>query len=161
MVNLFFLSFFLYFFCSNDFSLRRTHLQLVVVLGQVRHLDRGAALTLADGLDELTKLVVRVEGVTVHEGPVVEHTLREGLARGGSAEVGDETEGLEHRQVGVEVVDRGARALVLGEDVATLLVQARVDASKAEAAKTEAAKDLCGLRRDMPANVPPQEILDE
>jgi hypothetical protein len=61
---------------------------------------------------------------------VVEHALREGLAGGCSAEVCDETEGLEHREVCVQVVDRGARAVVLSEDVAALLVEARVDATE-------------------------------
>jgi len=109
---------------------RCNRLKLVVVLGKVWDLNRGAALALADGLDEIVKLVAFTEGITGHESPVIEHTLWESLAGSGGTEVGDESEGLEDRKVGVEVVNWGTWTLVLGEDVATLLVKAGVDTSE-------------------------------
>merc|ERR1712072_812025 len=69
-------------------------------------------------------------GVTAHLLPMVKHTLWECLARCSLTQLAHESEGLEHRQVSLEVVNRGARSLVLGEDVASEPVHGRVDAPK-------------------------------
>ena len=65
-----------------------------------------------------------------HDLPVIEHTLGEGLAGGGSPERGGEAEGLHDWQVGLEVEDGGARPLSFLEDVAALLIENRVDATQ-------------------------------
>ena len=65
-----------------------------------------------------------------HGLPVIEDTLGEGLAGGGSAQGASEAEGLDDGQVGLQVEDGRARPLSLLEDVAALLVQHRVDASQ-------------------------------
>lgn len=65
-----------------------------------------------------------------HGLPVVKDTLREGLARGGSTEGAGETKGLNDRQVGLQVEDGGSRPLCLLKDVATLLVEHRVDTAQ-------------------------------
>ena len=65
-----------------------------------------------------------------HRLPVVEDALREGLARGGSAQGARESKGLNDGQVCLQVEDGGARPLCLLKDVAALLVEYRVDASQ-------------------------------
>mmetsp|Transcript_34805 Transcript_34805/g.25142 ORF Transcript_34805/g.25142 Transcript_34805/m.25142 type:complete len:810 (-) Transcript_34805:10-2439(-) len=61
---------------------------------------------------------------------MVENALRERLAGGLRAEIRVEAERLGHGQVRLDVVQRGARALVLLEHVAAAPVEARVDAAK-------------------------------
>jgi len=60
---------------------------------------------------------------------VIEHTLGEGLARGGSAELGIETERLVDGEVGFDDEHGGSDDGGLGEDVASLSVEDGVDAS--------------------------------
>ena len=63
----------------------------------------------------------------VHELPVVEHGLREGLATGRLTEVAVEAERLHDGQVSLDGEHGRADALLFREDLATTLVQARVD----------------------------------
>ena len=65
-----------------------------------------------------------------HGLPVIEHTLGEGLAGGCRPERGGEAKRLHDRQVGLQVEDGGSRPLGLLEDVATLLIENRVDAAQ-------------------------------
>ena len=58
-----------------------------------------------------------------HSLPVIEDTLREGLAGGGSAQGAGEAKGLNDRQVGLQVEDGGSGPLLLLKHVAALLVQ--------------------------------------
>merc|ERR1711998_451044 len=97
-------------------------LQLVVVLVESGDLDRRTVLALAHTLDKSTQLIRWVQGIALHQFPVVEHTLRECLSRGSSSQVGHEPEGLQDREVGIQVVDRGTRAVVFLEDVSALLI---------------------------------------
>mmetsp|Transcript_4547 Transcript_4547/g.16302 ORF Transcript_4547/g.16302 Transcript_4547/m.16302 type:complete len:510 (-) Transcript_4547:1054-2583(-) len=64
-----------------------------------------------------------------HHLPVIEDRLWEGLARGGGPENSGESEGLDDRQVGLDVVDWGSWPLLLLEDDSSLLVQHGVDTS--------------------------------
>lgn len=61
---------------------------------------------------------------------MIKDTLGEGLAGCGSAQGAGEAEGLNDRQVGLQVEDGGARPLGLLKDVAALLVEHRVDATQ-------------------------------
>ena len=63
----------------------------------------------------------------VHQVVVVEHTLGEGLTRGGGTKVTVEAEGLGDGQVSLDREHRGTSLLLLAEDLATTLVEARVD----------------------------------
>lgn len=58
---------------------------------------------------------------------MVEDALRESLARGVGTEIGGETEGLHDREVGLDLVQGSTHTLLLGKDVATTTVEARVD----------------------------------
>lgn len=63
----------------------------------------------------------------VHQVVVVEHTLGEGLTRGGGTKVTVEAEGLGDGQVSLDREHRGTSLLLLAEDLSTTLVEARVD----------------------------------
>ena len=65
-----------------------------------------------------------------HDLPVIEHALGEGLARGGCPEGGGEPKGLDDWQVGLQVEDGRSGPLCLLKDLATLLIQHRVDAAQ-------------------------------
>mmetsp|Transcript_7513 Transcript_7513/g.20518 ORF Transcript_7513/g.20518 Transcript_7513/m.20518 type:complete len:915 (-) Transcript_7513:51-2795(-) len=103
---------------------RRSSLELVLVVVEGGDLLLET-LALADASDERNRLLIG-ERVAVHGGPVVEHHLREGLSRGGLAEGAGEAEGLLHRQVGLDVVEGGARALRLLHHGAAAAVEAVV-----------------------------------
>merc|ERR1719197_1008700 len=87
------------------------YLQLVLVLGERRH-GLLEALALARRRDDLHDLVV-LEGVRQHRLPVVEDHLREGLAARVLAQEAREAEGLGDGQVGLDGVQRRARAVDL------------------------------------------------
>mmetsp|Transcript_36215 Transcript_36215/g.121292 ORF Transcript_36215/g.121292 Transcript_36215/m.121292 type:complete len:378 (-) Transcript_36215:1509-2642(-) len=106
---------------------RAPHLQLVLVLGDRRDLLLEA-LALADAGDEIHRLRV-AERVAVHDVPVVEEHLGEGLAAGVLAEQVGESERLGDRQVGLDVVERRARPVGLLENGAAPLVERRIDAA--------------------------------
>ena len=63
----------------------------------------------------------------VHDLPVVEYGLREGLTLGRATKVTVEAERLHDGQVSLDGEHGRADTLLLGEDLATTLVQARVD----------------------------------
>lgn len=63
----------------------------------------------------------------VHELVVIEHTLGEGLARGGGTEVTVEAERLSDGEVSLDREHGGSGLLLLREDLATTLVEYRVD----------------------------------
>lgn len=108
-------------------STQRGRLQLVVVVCVVGKLDLDT-LALAGLEDEATNLGSGIEGRATGENlPVVEDGLREGLARGGLAQIGVETERLQNGEVGLDVEERGTRALLLVEDVTTTTGQDTVD----------------------------------
>ena len=62
-----------------------------------------------------------------HQFPVVEDRLRERLSSGRCTELAIETERLHHRKVGLDREHRRADTLLLAEDLATTLVEHRVD----------------------------------
>lgn len=63
----------------------------------------------------------------VHGLPVIEDTLGEGLSGGMRAELSVESEGLGDGEVSLDGEHGRSRALLLGEDLSTALVQATVD----------------------------------
>ena len=69
-------------------------------------------------------------GYLAHGFPVIKYRLWEGLARGGGTQSGGESERLHNGQVGFQVEDGGAGSLLLLSDMATLLIEHRVDASQ-------------------------------
>merc|ERR1719198_1885125 len=102
-------------------------LKLVLVLGERRHglLETLALTRSSDDLDDLIVL----ERVSHHRVPMMEHHLREGLAAGVLPKEASEAEGLGDGQVGLDVVQRGARPIGLLDDGATLAVERRVHAA--------------------------------
>ncbi|GIX64180.1 uncharacterized protein BcabD6B2_36150 [Babesia caballi] len=86
-------------------------------------------LPLPDGKHNLVQLGALLEGVAIHQLPVVKHTLREGLAGGAGTKGSGETETLRHGQVGLDLNERGASPVLLVEDVTTTLVQSAVHTS--------------------------------
>lgn len=64
---------------------------------------------------------------SVHDLPVVEHGLREGLASGLRAQFGVETERLRNGQICLDGEHGRADTLLLAEDLATTLVEHGVD----------------------------------
>jgi hypothetical protein len=93
---------------------------LVVSQGRWLGLD---TLALADVQDEGVCLCAWLHGVSLHQLPVIEHTLGECLAGRGCAQGGCESEGLNDGQVRLDVVHGGTWALHLLKHHATLLVQ--------------------------------------
>jgi len=77
------------------------------------------ALALTDLLDDATGEGATVKSVTVHDVPVIEDALGEGLATGSGTEGRGETEGLLDGKVGLELHHGGADALLFGEHVTT------------------------------------------
>lgn len=88
-------------------------------------LDTLALAHLGDNLADLGGVVQR--RATGQDLPVVEDGLREGLAGGGGTEIAVEAEGLQDRQVGLDVEERSTGALLLLEDVTTTAGQDTVD----------------------------------
>ena len=79
------------------------------------------SLTETDRLASLTSLGLGVSGVATELLPVIEHALREGTARGGSAEGLSETEGLGDGQVGLDHAEgSSANGLFTNDHTATL-----------------------------------------
>jgi hypothetical protein len=93
-----------------------------LVLGQGSWL-RLDTLTLTDVHDDGVGLGASGHGVCLHQLPVIEHALREGLSRRCCTQGGCETERLNDRQVGLDVVHGGTWALHLLKHHTTLLVQ--------------------------------------
>jgi len=62
-----------------------------------------------------------------HDFPMIEHTLREGLAGGMRAQLSVESERLGDREVSLDSEHRCSGTLLFGKDLATTFVQARVD----------------------------------
>jgi hypothetical protein len=90
--------------------------------------DLLETLALAHLGDDLTGLGGGVQrGATRNDSPVIEHGLGEGLATGGGAEIGGETEGLVDGQVSLDVEQRSSGALLLGVDVTTAAGEDTVD----------------------------------
>jgi hypothetical protein len=102
------------------------HLELVVVCIKSRNI-RLETLADTDLSHELFHLGALLERRAVHDLPMVEHALGEGLAGGMRAELSVEAEGLGDREVSLDSEHGGSRALLLGEDLSTTLVQAAVD----------------------------------
>lgn len=84
-------------------------------------------LASSDALDEFLNLAALLESRTAHQLPVVEHGLRERLSGRRRAEITVETEGLHDRQVRLDREHGCSGTLLLGEDLATTLVERRVD----------------------------------
>lgn len=101
-------------------------LELVVV--GVERRDLGLeTLASTDLGDELLHLGSLVEGRAVHDLPMIEHTLGEGLASGMRAQLSVEAEGLGDGQVGLDGEHGSSGALLFREDLSTTLVETRVD----------------------------------
>mmetsp|Transcript_80806 Transcript_80806/g.142407 ORF Transcript_80806/g.142407 Transcript_80806/m.142407 type:complete len:580 (+) Transcript_80806:219-1958(+) len=105
-------------------------LQLLVEVLQTRNL-RLQTLALARLEDNRTRRAAAVKGITREDLPVVKHALREGLSSSVLAKVTSETEGLLHRQVGLDVVDGSTGTVLLTLDNTTTLVQHGVDTAHA------------------------------
>merc|ERR1719240_2373112 len=101
--------------------------QLILVLEERWH-RLLQPLTLARSRDDLDDLLV-LERVRHHRLPVVEDHLREGLTAGVLAQEAGEAERLGDGQVGLDGVQRRARAVDLLNDGAALAVERRVDAA--------------------------------
>lgn len=81
----------------------------------------------SDSLDEGLQLGVLLDGGTVHQRPVIEDGLGEGLTTGGGSEIGVETEGFGNGQVCLHGVHGCTNSLFGREDVTSSDVQTRVD----------------------------------
>eukprot|EP01084_Bolivina_argentea_P053277 97799_1 len=104
----------------------RGYLQLVKDGGQLG--DAVAeSLADADAEDGLVGKGAGLEGLAGELLPVVEDALGEGLAGGGGAEVGGESEGLGDGHVGADVVDGGTGAVLLADDDTTAAGEHVVD----------------------------------
>ena len=112
---------------GQNFS-KKTNLHLVGE-GIQRGNSLLETLSLTSGQDDFVALVSSLEGVSSHNLPVREDTLRESLTGGLRAEISGETEGLLDGKVGLDVVERSTHALLLEVDVTTTTVEARVDSS--------------------------------
>merc|ERR1711968_55277 len=99
-------------------------LQLVVELVQARAFAR--ILPLADAFNKVVGLGTLLARIGLDECPVVEHTLREGLAGGLGTQGLGEAEGLLDGQVGLDSVHWSTRALLLGDDLTTACVHSGV-----------------------------------
>ncbi len=76
----------------------------------------------------VTRHRTQVRALTsVHQLPVVEHTLREGLAGGVLSEFTVEAKGLHDREESLDSEHGCSWPLLFAEDLSTTLVQARVD----------------------------------
>lgn len=84
-------------------------------------------LALADVHDHFLNLATFVERRSVHQLPVVEDGLREGLTGGRATEVSVEAEGFHDREVGLDREHGSSWALFFREDLATTPVEHRVD----------------------------------
>jgi len=110
------------------------HLRLVVALSLelvvicVKSRDLGLeTLANTDLSDEFLHLAAFLESGAVHGLPMIEDTLGEGLSGGVRAELSVESEGLSDGEVSLDCEHGCSRALLLGEDLSTTLVQATVD----------------------------------
>lgn len=111
----------------NSIGFHRGCLQLVIVVLVAGNLNLDT-LALTGLSDETANLGGGIERrATGQDLPVIEDGLREGLARGGLAQIGVETEGLQNGKVGLDVEEGSTRALLLVEDVTTTTGQDTVD----------------------------------
>jgi hypothetical protein len=85
------------------------------------------ALAGTDVLDKIFHLGTLLKGRAIHQLPVVEHHLGEGLARRGGTKITVEAEGLHDGEVGLDGEHGCTNALLLAEDLSTFPVQAGVD----------------------------------
>lgn len=84
-------------------------------------------LACPDAANKLLELASLLEGRAVHDLPVVEHGLGEGLASGMLTELAVEAEGLHDGEVRLHGEHGRSNPLLLAEHLSTTLVEARVD----------------------------------
>jgi len=102
------------------------YLQLVDEVAKVGDLGLET-LTLADGLDGDVGLRARGEGIGGELLPMVEDALREGLTTSAGAEISGEAERFGDGEVGTDVVDGGAGAVLFTDDDTTAAGEDTVD----------------------------------
>ena len=111
----------------SSIGAERSPLQLVIVVVDTGNLDLDTLAFTHLG-NNGTNLGGGVQRRTTGQDlPVIEDRLREGLSRGGGTEISVEAEGLQDGEVGLDVEQRGTRALLLVEDVTTTAGKDTVD----------------------------------